>query len=76
MEKELIVYSNGSCNFCIKIIEWIVKKKVANVAVLKKIKNYNVEGIPFTLSIDKKSGNKEEIVGIQIDKIENLLFKS
>ncbi|MFH7819708.1 glutaredoxin family protein [Neobacillus thermocopriae] len=79
--KKVVVYSADYCGFCTKTKEWLTKQKVpftvldvTKPEIQDEFIKYNVQGIPLTLITDEKTGQTEQVIGYNLEKLAAALF--
>lgn len=80
MAKKIEVYSSDSCRFCVKLKDWLTKKKIDFInhdINEEQARNFliekNIVGIPFVIIIDTETGEQTEINGFDPYKLEEIL---
>lgn len=81
MGKEVILYGNKNCRFCVKTKEWLEKNKInflyKDVSLKennKEFNKYNVVGIPLVVLVKKDTNDKKLINGYSPEKLEKELL--
>jgi len=76
--KEIILFGNDDCIYCVKTKEWLTKNKVVyvnkDVSIkenIEEFEKFNAAGIPLLVVIDKESNQKTLINGYLPSKLEN-----
>ncbi|HHY71960.1 MAG TPA: glutaredoxin family protein [Bacillus bacterium] len=79
--KKITVYFSDYCGHCANLKAWLTKKGVPfkainteNPEVTKELKKRGVTAVPFTIIEDELTGEKDEIIGFNQKKFENICF--
>lgn len=80
MKYNITVYSSDSCQFCVKLKNWLsennisyTNKDINDEQLLDEFKKYKVDGIPFTVLVGNENKKEERIVGFQPEKVKIIL---
>lgn len=79
--KEVILFGNDGCIYCVKTKEWLnenniayVEKDVSVNANSEELNKFNVPGIPLVVVIDKETNQRTLINGYLPSKLEKELL--
>ncbi|MGM9898264.1 MAG: glutaredoxin family protein [Enterococcus faecalis] len=79
MSKKITIYASERCKYCIKLKDWLEEKELEFTAIdsntpsaARFLREKKVLGVPFSIIEDRETKEKDEIIGFNLPRFEEI----
>ncbi|MGE1115669.1 glutaredoxin family protein [Priestia megaterium] len=79
MVKEIKLYSNDNCGYCVKLKKWLDERNIvyqnfntSDPEVSKELINQKIQGIPYMIVTNSETEKKTRILGFDPKKLKHI----